>query len=41
MQADFAEEGLIDLSHAAKGGDLEKQRVGNAKRGRMKGQKAV
>ena len=24
MQADFAEEGLIDLSHAAKGGDPEK-----------------
>ena len=41
MQADFAEEGLIDLSHAAKGGDPEKQRVENAKRGRLKGQKAV
>jgi hypothetical protein len=24
MQADFAEEGLIDLSHVAKGGDPEK-----------------
>lgn len=26
MQADFAEEGLIGLSHAAKGGDPEKNR---------------
>jgi len=41
MQADFAEEGMIGLSHAAKGGDTEKQRVENAKRGRLKGQKAV
>ncbi|MBS6913079.1 MAG: hypothetical protein KH188_11025 [Prevotella sp.] len=41
MQADFAEEGLIGLSHAAKGGYSEKQRVRNAKRGRLKGQKAV
>jgi len=32
MQADFAEEGLIGLSHAAKGGDPEKTEGGKCQK---------
>lgn len=40
MQADFAEEGLIGLSHAAKGGDPEKNRgLKMPKEGIRKGKK--